>query len=61
MLRSVIEKISNEFINEAVTSPKLLADMVAMEKYMAESYNGRVFIELLQNADDCGSKRYTLL
>lgn len=56
MLRSVIEKISNDFINEAVSSPKLLADMAAMEKYMAESYSGRVFIELLQNADDCGSK-----
>lgn len=57
MLRSVIEKISKDFINEAVSSPKLLADMAAMEKYMAESYSGRVFIELLQNADDCGSKK----
>lgn len=57
MLRSIIEKISNDFINEAISSPKLLADMAAMEKYMAESYSGRIFIELLQNADDCSSKR----
>ena len=57
MLNNVIDKISNDFINEAISSPNLLADMAAMEKYMAESYNSRIFIELLQNADDCGSKR----
>lgn len=28
-----------------------------MEKYMAESYSGRILIELIQNADDCESKR----
>ena len=27
------------------------------EKYMAESYSERVFIELIQNADDCGSSK----
>ena len=57
MLQNIIEKISNDFFNEAISSPKLLADMAAMEKYMAESYSGRIFIELLQNADDCNSKR----
>ncbi|MFG6377345.1 MAG: hypothetical protein K1W19_03345, partial [Lachnospiraceae bacterium] len=57
MLKDIIEKISNDFINEAKSSPNLLADMASMEKYMAESYNGRIFIELLQNADDCGSRR----
>lgn len=57
MLNNVIDKISNDFINEAISSPNLLADMASMENYMAESYNGRIFIELLQNADDCGSKR----
>lgn len=57
MLKSIVEKISNEFINEAISSPNLLADMAAMERYMAESYSGRIFIELVQNADDCGSTR----
>jgi hypothetical protein len=57
MLRKTVEKVSNEFIAEAVASPNLLADMAAMEKYMAESYSGRVFVELLQNADDCKSTK----
>ena len=57
MLRNIVEKISKEFIAEAVASPNLLADMAAMEKYMAESYSGRVFVELLQNADDCKSTK----
>ena len=57
MLRKTVEKISKEFIAEAVASPNLLADMAAMEKYMAESYSGRVFVELLQNADDCKSTK----
>ena len=57
MLRKIVDKISNEFIAEAVASPNLLADMAAMEKYMAESYSGRVFVELLQNADDCYSTK----
>ena len=42
-------------MKEAESSPQLLADMAAMERYMAESYCGRAFVELLQNADDCGS------
>lgn len=57
MLSEIIKEISTNFMNEAIASPSLLSDMAAMEKYMAESYNGRIFIELLQNADDCGSKR----
>ena len=57
MLRETVEKISKDFIAEAVASPNLLADMAAMEKYMAESYSGRVFVELLQNADDCKSTK----
>lgn len=57
MLQKTVEKISKDFISEAVASPNLLADMAAMEKYMAESYSGRVFVELLQNADDCKSTK----
>lgn len=60
MLKDIIKKISFEFINEAISSPNLLADMASMERYMAESYSGRIFIELLQNADDCGSTKICL-
>jgi len=55
MLNDTINKISNAYMAEALNSPTLMEDMAAMEKYMAESYSGRIFIELLQNADDCGS------
>lgn len=34
--------------------------MASMEKYMAESYGGRIFIELLQNADDANSTKIRL-
>ena len=57
MINHIIREISNSFILEAKNSPQLLADMAAMEKYMAESYSGRIFVELLQNADDCNSER----
>lgn len=60
MLSQVISKISKEFINEAINSPNLLEDMASMEKYMSESYCGRIFVELLQNADDCSSKMILL-
>lgn len=56
MLKDTIMRISKEYIAEAKNSPTLFEDMAAMEKYMAESYSERIFIELLQNADDCGSK-----
>ncbi|RXT14876.1 sacsin N-terminal ATP-binding-like domain-containing protein [Ammoniphilus sp. CFH 90114] len=58
-MEQVIKKISNRFLEEAKSSPQLLADMAAMEKYMAESYGERIFIELLQNADDAKSNRIT--
>ena len=56
MLIDIITSISESFIKEAQSSPQLLSDMASMERYMAESYCGRVFVEMLQNADDCGSK-----
>ncbi len=55
MLNNIINEISTAYITEAQHSPFLMEDMAAMEKYMAESYSDRVFIELIQNADDCGS------
>jgi len=60
MLDQVISKLSQNFIDEAKNSPNLLEDMAAMEKYMSESYDGRIFVELLQNADDSGSKNILL-
>ncbi|AQQ55311.1 DUF3883 domain-containing protein [Planococcus lenghuensis] len=51
-LEQVIHKFSDEFLLEAKNSPQLFSDMAAMETYMAESYGERVFIEMLQNADD---------
>ncbi|TYQ14664.1 UNVERIFIED_CONTAM: uncharacterized protein DUF3883 [Acetivibrio alkalicellulosi] len=61
MFKDLINSISNEFISEAISSPRLMEDMSAMEKYMAESYGSRIFIELLQNADDAFSKRIKMV
>lgn len=52
-----IKNVSNSFLKEAKQSPQLIEDIAKMEYYMAESYNGRLFIELLQNADDAKSTR----
>jgi len=60
MLNEAIQKINSEFINEAINSPNLIEDMASMEMYMSESYSGRIFAELLQNADDCGSSKILL-
>ncbi len=57
MIQSTIQKINSKFIAEAKNSPALLADMASMEKYMSESYSGRIIVELLQNADDAHSSR----
>lgn len=57
-LQTVITELSNEFLDEAKNSPHLFTDMAAMETYMAESYGERVFIEMLQNADDAKSTSF---
>jgi len=57
-LQNTIEQLSAEFLLEAKNSPQLFADMAAMESYMAESYGERVFIEMLQNADDAISTSF---
>lgn len=59
-LNQTILKISETFLSEAKNSLSLIEDMAAMERYMAESYSGRIFIELIQNADDCQSTRINL-
>lgn len=56
-MKAVIEQISNSFIQEAKSSPRMLEDLAAMEKYMSESYDGRTFVELLQNADDANANK----
>lgn len=58
--RNTVKQVSDKFFNEAKQSPQLLADMAKMEYYMAESYSGRLFVELLQNADDAKSTRIIL-
>lgn len=59
-LDKTILKISDTFLSEAQNSLSLVEDMAAMERYMAESYSDRVFIELIQNADDCQSTKISL-
>lgn len=56
-MKHVIKRISDSFIQEALASPRMLEDLAAMEKYMSESYDGRTFVELIQNADDAGSSK----
>ena len=56
-----IELIQNDFLQEAIHSPRLLMDMASMESYLAESYGERILIELLQNADDAQSTKAILL
>ncbi|MYL56638.1 DUF3883 domain-containing protein [Virgibacillus halodenitrificans] len=60
-LQQTIIKLNNEFLLEAGNSPQLLADMASMESYMAESYGERVFIEMLQNADDANATSFYVL
>ncbi len=55
--KDIVKKVSDNFFNEAKQSPQLIADIAKMEYYMAESYSGRLFVELLQNADDARSAR----
>lgn len=56
-MKEIITSISNTFIEEAKASPRMLEDLAAMEKYLSESYNGRSFVELIQNADDANASR----
>lgn len=57
----IITKLREEFLNEAVNSPTLLADLSSMETYIAESYQNRSIIELLQNADDAQSSKLKIV
>lgn len=57
-MNNIIYKIQKLFLDEAINSPLLFNDLANMEKYISESYSGRSLIELLQNADDAGSKKF---
>lgn len=48
-------------IEEAKQSPSLLSDLAGLEQYIAESYDSRSFVELLQNADDAQASRLLIV
>lgn len=54
----IINKIHNQFLDEAKKSPILLSDLANLEKYISESYSERSLIELIQNADDANSTKF---
>ena len=56
----IFTSVREELLREATNSPTLLADLANLERYVAETYSARSFIELLQNADDAGSTRFLL-
>jgi hypothetical protein len=53
-------EIRAPLLEEARQSPSLLSDLAGLEQYIAESYDSRSFIELLQNADDAGASRFVI-
>lgn len=56
----MLEKVRRPLLEEAKNSPTLLSDLAGLEQYIAESYDARSFVELLQNADDAGAARFTI-
>jgi hypothetical protein len=54
----IFTSVREELLGEARQSPGLLADLANLERYIAETYSARSFIELLQNADDARAKRF---
>src|SRR3990167_9068231 len=53
----ILDSVRDELLSEAKLSPGLLADLANLERYVAETYSARSFIELLQNADDAKAHR----
>ena len=60
-MSSILHSITKKFLDEAMASPSMLEDIAALEKYNAESYDGKVITELLQNADDAASKKFKII
>lgn len=61
MVIMYFEEVRQKLLNEAIASPNLLSDLAGLENYIAESYNNRSFIELLQNADDAKASKFKIL
>lgn len=61
MKESIFNTVRLELLTEAERSPGLLADLANLERYIAETYSARSFIELLQNADDAEAKRLLIV
>lgn len=57
----ILHSVRNELLAEAKQSPGLLADLANLERYVAETYSARSFIELLQNADDAKAQRFVVV
>lgn len=58
---TILTSVREELLTEARQSPGLLADLANLEKYVAETYSSRSFIELLQNADDAQAGRFVVM
>ncbi len=56
----MLATVRKRLLDEAIRSPELLADLAGLESYIAESYDARSFIELLQNADDATATRFAV-
>lgn len=56
----LLSSIREELLDEARSSPGLLTDIANLERYVAETYSARSFVELLQNADDARANRFLL-
>jgi len=59
-LNKLIREIQKQFLGEAINSPLLFSDLASMEMYIAESYQERSLIELLQNADDASAQKFII-
>jgi len=53
-------EIRAQLLDEAKSSPNLLSDLAGLENYIAESYDNRSFVELLQNAEDANSTKFII-
>src|SRR5919106_1381945 len=56
----MLKEVRYPLLEEARRSPTLLSDLAGLERYIAESYDARSFVELLQNADDAGAARFAV-
>ena len=56
----MLEQVRKPLLDEARQSLALLSDLAGLERYIAESYDARSFVELLQNADDAHAGRFVI-